>query len=405
MPHGTLRVQPSKSVLHRALICSALADGTSEIHNFAESQDITATMRVLSALGFARFECTGTVCTVHGGLSEQPTDPLDCGESGTTLRLLFPLALDGIPHTFIGAGRLLERPFDLYEDICRAQNIRLERGEGEIQVCGTLHSASAYLPGNVSSQFISGLLLGFSRTSGLSQILLTTTLESAPYVDLTCQVMGAFGANVTAADNAFSINGPQAFYPRDFFVEGDYSHAAFFAVAAALSGTVTLRGLRCDSQQGDRALFQILEDVGANIKWSEEGVTVSKGDLRPFEADVSQIPDLVPALAVLACGIRGHSALRNAARLRLKESDRLASMSEELTKLGARVDEQSDAIEFDGTGQLRGAAVHAHNDHRVAMALAAASLLTDGPVEIEGAESVSKSAPLFFQEWESIGGA
>lgn len=403
-PAGTIRIQPSKSILHRALICAALADGTSTIRNFALSKDIEATMRVLEGLGHARFEYGNGLCTVRGGLRETPVDLLDCGESGTTLRLTFPLALDGRPHVFTGAGRLMERPFGPYEDVCRAQHIALERAGNGIQVCGQLHSAAVYMPGNVSSQFISGLLLGFSQVSGVSQIIVTTPLESAPYVDLTRDMMAAFGAAVQAEGDTFLVRGPQLMTPCSLAAEGDYSHAAFFAAAAALAGEVTLEGLRRDSNQGDRAILEIVQDAGADVEWSGQGVTVSKGTLRPFEVDVSQIPDLVPILAVLACGAQGRSTLNNAARLRFKESDRLAAMHEELSKMGAIVEERPDALVIDGSGRLRGGDVEAHNDHRIAMALAVASLLADAPVRIDGADSVSKSAPLFFEEWTSIGG-
>lgn len=405
VPQGAIRMQPSKSVLHRALICAALADGVSRLGNFARSDDIDATMGVLRALGIASFTTREDECTVHGSLGLLPEEMLDCRESGTTLRLLFPLALDGTKHILTGRGRLMQRPFGPYEELCRVQGIRLRRDAGGIIVHGRLSHGDIAFPGDVSSQFVSGLLLGYARQQGASRIVLTSPLESAPYVDLTRSVMRAFGAETERGSDFFAVRGPQQFRPRDMTVEGDYSHAAFFAAAGALAGSVTLAGLNRQSLQGDRAILDILSEAGADVTWSEDNVRVEKCTLRPFATDVSQIPDLVPVLAVLACGINGTSRLTNAARLRLKESDRLEAMTRELTKLGADVEELPDGLVIHGTGRLRGGAVESHNDHRVVMALCAAALVADGEVEINGTEAVKKSAPRFFEEWAAIGGA
>lgn len=403
-PHGVVDMQPSKSVLHRALICAALAPGQSVIENYASSEDIEATMRVLRDLGLARFAPKGRECTVQGGMHEPSAAALDCGESGTTLRLLFPLMLDGREHEITGRGRLLERPFGPYEELCREQGINLERTTSGIHVCGVLRAGDIAVPGNISSQFISGMLLGFSRVPGESRIRVTSPLESAPYVDLTREVMEAFGAVTKVETDGFFVRGLQDYVACTFAVEGDYSHAAFFAAAGALGGSVRLRGLQRDSQQGDKAMLDILQSAGADVVWGEDEVIISRRDLQPMDVDVSQIPDLVPVLAALACGVKGRSVLRNAARLRMKESDRLSAMREELQKIGARIEEYPDALVIDGTGSLAGGHADAHNDHRVVMALAAAAVIACGPVEIDSAEAVSKSAPRFFEEWKAIGG-
>ncbi|MBD5560017.1 MAG: 3-phosphoshikimate 1-carboxyvinyltransferase [Clostridia bacterium] len=403
-PAGTVRMQPSKSVLHRALICAALAPGESELLNFAWSDDIQATARCLEDLGMCHISVSGSVCTVQGGLNEPGRPELDCGESGSTVRFLLPLALDGSERTFVGRGRLMQRPFAPYADICREQDIRFEHEGDRITVCGSLLPGTFSLPGDISSQFITGLLLALPRLEEPSAIELETPLESAGYVEITRSVQELFGVSTEAHGDSFRIGAPQSYRPAQLAVEGDYSHATFFAVAAALAGKLEIAGLNPDSVQGDRAVFELLSRIGADLDWNGQTVTVTKGDLQPFDMDVSQIPDAVPALSVLAAGINGTSHIRNAGRVRLKESDRLQAMAEELARLGVNVEQGEDSLTVHGTGRLRGGDVETHGDHRVAMALAVASLLADEPVVIHNAEVVAKSGPQFFREWEIIGG-
>lgn len=404
VPAGTIRMQPSKSILHRALICAALADGKSELLNFAWSDDIQATVRCLEGLGLCRIAANGAVCTIEGGLHLECHPELDCGESGSTIRFLLPLAMDGEEHIFTGRGRLLQRPFGPYKRICEEQGIFFRQDENAITVKGKLEPGIFRLPGDISSQFVSGLLLALPQLDGDSTLQLMTPLESAGYVEITRSVQQLFGVRSEKVPDGFEISGRQRYQSGTIAVEGDYSHATFFAVAAALAGEVELAELRADSVQGDKTVFDLLADIGAGIGWSDGKVTVSKGALQPFTVDVSQIPDAVPALAVLAAGINGTSRIQNAGRVRLKESDRLAAMAEELTKLGCRIAQTDDELLIYGTGQLKGGEVSSHGDHRVAMALTVASLLTDAPVILENAEVVAKSGPQFFHEWQIIGG-
>lgn len=404
-PRGTVRVQPSKSVLHRALICAALADGESELLNFAWSEDIQATARCLEDLGMCRLEVSGSVCRVQGGLHEAGRTELDCGESGSTIRFLLPLALDGRERVFMGRGRLMQRPFAPYAAICREQGITFSQAGDRITVDGVLRPGTFALPGDISSQFVTGLLLALPRLSENSEIALETPLESAGYVEITRNVQESFGVRTTQTEQGFAVPGKQVYRPARLAVEGDFSHATFFAIAAALAGALELSGLKEDSVQGDRAILDLLSRIGAGVDWQNESVLVSRGDLEPFDMDVSQIPDAVPALSVLAAGINGTSHIRNAGRVRLKESDRLAAMAEELAKLGVEVEQEEDALTVHGTGRLQGGEVSTHGDHRVAMALAVASLLAEEPVVINQAEVVAKSGPQFFREWEIIGGS
>ena len=404
---GTVRVRPSKSALHRALICAALADGKSHITNFAYSADISATMGALESLGLARFTTQDSVCVVHGGLHGKPRIEIDCGESGTTQRMLFPLTLDGSRHILKGHGRLPQRPFGPYEDMCRQEGFTFRRTASGIESEGILRSMDVEMPGNVSSQFVSGYLLGLARMSGTSHVQLTSPLESAPYVDMTRDIMHRFGVETEYDDasRTFTVPGGQRYHPADIEIEGDYSHAAFFAAAAALSGRVALTGLRRDSLQGDCAILDILRQAGANVRWMDDGsVVVQQDRLCAIDQDVSQIPDLVPVLASLACGAHGTSYLRNAARLREKESDRLEAMRMELNNIGAHVEEEADMLVVHADKPLTGGVADAHNDHRVAMALCVAALASRRPVLVAGTNCVRKSAPEFFQDWNRIGG-
>ncbi len=401
---GSIKIIPSKSVSHRALICAALAAGESTLHNIAFSEDITATANALRDMGMCEYELDGDLCRVRGGLREESKEVIDCGESGSTLRFLIPLALDGRKRTFVGHGRLMKRPMGEYDKVFLRNDVKVVKAPDSITLCGKLSGAEYAMPGNISSQFISGLLYALPLQMDDSGIHITTALESRPYIELTRSAQKAFGVHSHWNGNAIDISGRQGYRPGTFTVEGDYSHAAFFAVAAALSGEITLKGLAQDSQQGDKEILGILQCMGAQIKYEAEGICIRKGTLKPIEIDVSQIPDLVPVLAVLGCGVRGRMRIYNAGRLRYKESDRLHAITTELEKLGADIVEYEDSLVINGTGTLRGGEVDSHADHRIAMALAVASCITQEDIVIHGAMAVRKSAPNFYEEFSSVGG-
>ena len=396
---GSLKIQPSKSMAHRAIFCAALAGGTSRLSNVAFSDDVNATLQTVQALGLCTWaaEDGAVILTDQAGSA---LSDADCNESGTTLRFSIPLAMDGKQHTFMGRGRLLSRPLDIYEEICRRQGIRVSRGEGCITIQGELFPDLFTMRGNISSQFVSGLLLALPRLKGDSRIIFTTPLESRPYVDMTMETMRRFGVESEISAGDIIVYGSQRYTPRDIVIEGDYSHAAFFAVGAAISGNVEMTGLTGNSLQGDKHIFDIINNAGAQVN----GTSVSQGDLKAQDIDVSQIPDLVPALCVLACRAQGTTTLYNAGRLRLKESDRLFAMAYELSKLGAVMEEYDDKLVIKGVGRLHGGRVDSHGDHRVAMALAVASCMADGIIEISNPQVVSKSAPGFFEEFTELGG-
>lgn len=401
---GSIRIIPSKSVSHRALICAALAEGESELKNIAFSEDVAATANALRDMGLCEYEIEGESCRIRGGLHLESKEVIDCEESGSTLRFLIPLALDGKKRTFVGRGRLMKRPMDEYDRVFIRNSVEVERNEDSIALRGTLRGAEYAMPGNVSSQFISGLLYALPMQLDDSGIHMTTEVESKPYIDLTRDIQEKFSVRSRWNGDVIDISGRQGYRPCDFSVEGDYSHAAFFAVAAALSGELVLTGLAGESKQGDQEILGILQCMGAEIEQSETGILVRRKTLKPIELDVSQIPDLVPVLAVLGCGAQGRTRIFNAGRLRYKESDRLNAITTELEKLGADIVEYEDSIVINGTGMLRGGEVDSHNDHRIAMALTVASCIAQDEIVIHDAMAVKKSAPHFYEEFSSIGG-
>lgn len=387
---GAVTPPPSKSQAHRAAIAAALAKGRSKVYPFARSEDIVATLSAMETLG-ARFD---PVQSVIEGIAEpkKGLPVLDCGESGSTLRFLLPVALALCGGgSFRGRGRLMERPQEPYLQIFREQGMVYSRSPGRFAVQGTLNPGVFRLRGDVSSQFVSGLLFALPLLPRDSEIVLTTPLESRAYVSLTLSTLSAFGIQVENQDfSRFAVPGAQAYRPGEVRIESDYSQAAFFAVANALGSGVAILGLRKESAQGDKAIFDIIRQLS------------SPGSQ---EVDVSQCPDLAPAAALLAALRDGEETfIVNAARLRAKESDRLRSIACQLNRLGAKVEEREDFLRIAGVSVLRGGAADSCGDHRIAMMLAIAATRSAEPVFLAGAECVRKSYPDFWKEYADLGG-
>ena len=389
---GMVTVPASKSMSHRMVIGAALCEsGESIIDNLSLSEDITATLKAVEALG-ASFELSGSRAVIRGG-RRGGAPLLDCGESGSTLRFLIPvaLALTG-GASFTGHGRLMERPLDTYYDLFDRKGISHRLEDGVLTVKGTLTGGEFALSGAVSSQFITGLLYALPLLKEDSRIVITDALSSKAYVDMTLEALKAFGIRVEQQGLCFLIPGGQRYCPRSLSVEGDYSQAAFFLAANFIGSTVTLSGLNPDSLQGDRAAEDILRSFQ------------SSGEV---EVDADPVPDLIPALAAAAAFRPGGiTRFVNAGRLRIKESDRIASTAAMLRALGARAQEGPDSITVFGSDSLPGdcAPVDCQNDHRIAMAAAAASCGCQSPVTLLGAACVKKSYPRFWDDFRSLGG-
>ena len=392
---GHVTVPPSKSQSHRLLLCAALARGESEIKNVAFSQDILATLRCMEALGAEWEEIAPGHLRIVGipGRAWQGELPrLDCGESGSTLRFLIPIALavagGGI---FTGRGRLMQRPQKPYFDLFEEKGIAYEQTGDTLVVRGTLTPGEYRLPGDVSSQFFTGLLYALSLLDGPSVVVSTTELESSEYIDMTVDAMARAGVNVQcgADKKSYRIN-PVQYKALSERVEGDWSQAGFWYAAVALGNQVEPEGLNAFSIQGDMAV------VAHFLRLSSPGdVTI----------DVSACPDLVPPLAAMAAVREGTTRLVNAARLRIKESDRLTSVTATLNAMGARVEEGADSLTIYGQKTLMGGAeVDCCNDHRIAMMAAVAATRCERPVKLLGADCVKKSYPNFWEHYQELGG-
>lgn len=380
---GEIQAIPSKSQAHRLLICAAFSDKETVLECTQTNEDIEATVRCLNALG-------ANITYVENGYRITPISvipkwtTMDCGESGSTLRFILPIVCAlGIQATIKMHGRLPYRPLSpLWEELERMGAILSRPTEDTIQTAGKLHSGEFIITGNVSSQYISGLLFAAALLDGNSTIQITGNPESKPYIDMTQQALKTFGVDTTD----FKAAGSYPFQaPGNMIVEGDWSNAAFFLAANELGNTINVTNLNTNSSQGDRAIAEILSD-------SDRITSISASD----------IPDLVPILAVVF-GAKNGAVFTDIARLRLKESDRVASVCNMLNKLGVRALATENTLTVTG-GKYRSCTIDAAGDHRIAMAAAIAATIADGPVTILGAECVSKSYPSFWEEYNKLGG-
>ena len=334
------------------------------------------------------------------------TAVLDCHESGSTLRFLIPVAAaGGVNAVFNGSGRLPERPIGIYTDMLPEKGVTCDTQGGlPLRTGGRLKSGVFYVPGDVSSQFISGLLFALPLLKGDSDIILTSPIQSAGYINMTIRTMSKFGIEVDMTDRGWHVRGGQHYIPTDYTTDGDWSQAAFFLVAGAVGGEVTVNGCNIDSSQGDRKIAALLREFGAEVQQDGGSITVKKAPLHAVTIDAAQIPDLVPVLAVCACFAEGTTRIVNAARLRIKESDRLKTTAALLNALGGKVTELPDGLEITGVASLQGGSAEGYNDHRIVMAAATCAAGAFGAVSCTDAWSVNKSYPDFYEAYTAIGG-
>ncbi|MFA7674054.1 MAG: 3-phosphoshikimate 1-carboxyvinyltransferase, partial [Clostridia bacterium] len=402
IPSGSIRAIASKSYAHRAFICAALSDSPNFINITSSSSDIDATIGCLRSLS-AKISSNKNgyeVCPINRNMPGRNT-VLDCNESGSSFRFLLPVSCAlGADASFVLNGRLPDRPLSpLYEQLISHGCTLSEKGSNPFMTKGTLHSGDYILSKSVSSQFASGLLLALPILSGDSTIRLLGPIESVNYIDMTVDVLRKYDITVEYSNNTFFIKGGQQYHsPKSIDIEGDWSNAAFWLCAGALSKKgVTCTNLDMDSLQGDKKIIELLSRFGAKVVKGDTYVTVSRDTLKGIELDASNIPDLVPVLALMASVSYGVTEIKNAGRLRAKESDRLKSISETLKVLGADIKETDDGLVIKGQEYLHGGHVDSFNDHRIAMMAAIASAVCHGPVVISDAEAVNKSYPGFFE--------
>lgn len=412
MLEGEVRIPPSKSIAHRAVIAAFLSRGKCSIENIDLSDDISATVGCIKAMGAkCRYDKRNRVleisCEKLKSTSRRIT--LDCGESGSTLRFFIPIALAlGFKCNFTGRGRLMKRPMEPYMKVFEEKGIRYELHDDVLTTDGKLVAGKYIIDGSLSSQFVTGLLFALSTLEGDSEIVIDGETVSCGYIDLTLATLSDFGIEVENKDyKQFVIKGNQKYKVMDYSVEGDFSQAAFFLVAGAIGSNVVCTGMNPDSIQGDKEILNILENVGATVKIEDGGKIQAEysADMHGITVDAGEIPDLVPILAVLLSFCRGESRIVNAGRLRIKESDRLKAVSSELKHLGVDITEGTDYLKINGRHVLEGTTVSAWNDHRIAMSMAIAASRCEGDVGITGAETaVKKSYPDFFEDYRSLGG-
>ena len=391
---GKIAIPPSKSLSHRAIICASLCMEQSKIDNIMFSDDIIATIKGMKVLGTDIKEGHNFVLIKRNNMILN--NIIDCNESGSTLRFLIPLSLILTDEcVFTGKSRLLQRPLDVYYDVFRKYNIEYNTNtqKNYLRIKGSLYSGSYEMPGNVSSQFITGLLFALPLLNGDSFLKVTGKLESKNYIDLTLDILKRYNIYIEKTDEYnYFIKGNQKYEAHDYTVEGDFSQAAFFLAANSLGSSIECHGLIYDSLQGDKEILNIIKKYSTN----------------PNEIilDASQIPDLVPIITVIAALKENCTTnIVNAGRLRHKESDRLKSIAAEMNKLGAFVKETYDGLISKGKHSLDGGdRVNSWNDHRIAMALAIAATKCDNPIILEGHQSVNKSYPKFWDDYQSLGG-
>ncbi len=402
---GKVTAPPSKSYAHRALIAAALADGQSHIANVAACDDVLATIDVLRAFGCS-INWQQNSLTVVPAPFKTPQGRLNCRASASTLRFMLPLALlvDGA-CTFDGYPSLAERPLDDYLTLFKRHNINLKYdGKLPLTLSGRPLSGQLDIAANISSQYISGLLFALPLAAQPSVIRLTTALQSAAYVALTIDVLQHFGIAITASANGWQVAGGQRYRATDYRVAGDYSNAAYWLVAATLGGAIEVDDLAPDSLQGDRAIVDLINQMGGAVQPTEGGYFAESAKTVGRTIDVSQIVDLVPIIALLASVSNGLTRLTGGARLRYKESDRIAAVVAQLTALGADIKATDDGMIINGKSQLNGGVVDSCGDHRIAMMLTIAATVCRQPIILQNAAAVAKSYPQFYQQFASLGG-
>lgn len=396
--NGAVTVPPSKSMAHRAVICASLADGRSVISNIQLSDDIKATIEGMRAFGAVILH-DGDTLTIDGigtGITRRSQE-INCNESGSTLRFLVPLATLFEGETrFVGKGKLGQRPLEPYQEMFENQSLRYEPAPTELldlTIEGRLKPGVYEMAGDISSQFITGMLLTLPMLDGESVIKMTTHLESKGYIDLTLTVLKEFGIEINHDKEYkfFKIKGNQSYQAQDYKIEGDYSQAAFWLSARKLANEISVEGLNDYSLQGDREIVEILEDLS------------QQADERVI--DGAQVPDIIPVVALVAALSKGKTRLINLDRLRIKESDRLIATQKELAALGARIKVVGADLHIEGVSILKGGQeVWSQKDHRMAMMLAIASTICQEPIIIKDTECVKKSYPDFWEVFQNVGG-
>ncbi len=403
---GRVSANASKSAMQRAIAATLMANGHSTINNPGLSNDCVAAMKVAEGLGATvKFQNDRVEIISHG--VNPHSSVINCGESGLGIRMFTPIAaLSSKEITIEGEGSLRNRPVDFFEEVLPALSVDCKTKDGKppLKIRGPLEAKNITVDGSLSSQFLTGLLMAYGAVAE-NKTITVENLTSRPYIELTLRLMQHFGVRVEHENlERFHFGVRQRYRARDYMVEGDWSGAAFLLVAGAIGGEIEVDNLNVLSAQSDTAILEALEKAGAKVVRGMFAIVVEKAPLKAFEFDATQCPDLFPPLVALAANCKGVTKIKGARRLVHKESNRSEALQEEFGKMGIEVKVEGDDMFITGGTGIRTAAVHSHNDHRVAMACATAALNADGPVKIAVAEAVNKSYPEFWKHWQRVGG-
>lgn len=403
---GTIKAISSKSHAHRVLICAALSQNKTKIYCNVMSKDIAATIDCLKSMGTEIFVDGDTITVIPKEFNKK--SDIDCNESGSTLRFLMPVVSAlGIDATITGHGRLPQRPISPLKEEMEKKGVTFHTGNDfPLRLTGQLQSGEYEIQGNISSQFITGLLFALPLLDGDSKIKLIPPVESKSYLDITISVLRQFGIGIDEKENLYIIKGNQKYIsPEEIKVEGDWSNASFFLCAGALSEKgVTVTDLDINSPQGDKKILDVLSLMGADVTVNRNEVTVKKNKLKGITVDASDIPDAVPIISVVATACNGDTKIINAGRLRIKESDRIKSVLDMLLSVGADAEETPDGIIIRGGKSLVDGVVNGYNDHRIVMSASILSSLCEKDVIITDSNAVEKSYPDFFADFKKQGG-
>ena len=401
---GKVRIPPSKSMAHRTIICACLANGKSVISNIDYSVDILTTIECMRNLG-AEIECEKDFVVINGikDFNSLRNNEIQCNESGSTLRFLIPLfSLTNQKIIFKGKNRLLKRPQKIYEDIFNSLGLYFYQDDEKIEIEGSLKANEYSICGNVSSQFISGLLFTLPLLKEDSKINILPPVESKSYIYLTIEMLKKFGIEIIWQDDfTLFIKGNQKYIPHNEVVEGDFSQFAFFGVMACINSKLNISGMDQNSLQGDKQILDVLKDFGCDISFDNGAYTVSADNLEAREIDIKNCPDLGPVLCILAMFSKGKTVIHNVSRLRIKESDRIQAMVTECGKMGCKIQATQNEMIIEGGFSTPTEELSGWNDHRIVMACAVALSRLGGT--INGCEAITKSYPNFFEDLKLVG--
>ncbi|MDI3319642.1 3-phosphoshikimate 1-carboxyvinyltransferase [Pinibacter soli] len=405
---GSIVAAASKSSMQRACAAALLHKGTTIIHNPGHSNDDNAAIDVIQQMG-AKTSLVGEELHVTSNGVNAENERINCGESGLGIRMFAPIiSMNKVPITINGEGSLLKRPMDFFDEVLPDLGIQVKSNDGKLPlvVKGPLQTKEITIDGSLSSQFLTGLLFAYAASVTEPTTINVTNLKSKPYIDLTLKVLAHFGYKIENKNyEQFIITPSSNSQPTtiNYTVEGDWSGAAFLLVAGAIAGKITVKGLDVFSTQADKAILQALTDCGASMSIEESQIEIGPAALKAFHFDATECPDLFPPLVALASYCAGKTVIEGANRLTHKESNRALTLQEEFGKMGIQIDLQDDLMIVHGGGGVRGAVVHSHHDHRIAMACAVAGLKATGETTIEVAEAINKSYPDFYEHIKKLG--